>query len=324
MTQQRIDTRTMTREEWLEARRKGIGGSDAAAIVGLNPYSSRFTLWADKTGRLAPIEDNEAMRLGRDLESYVAERFQEHMEASGTPRKAYRHPDMLVSPDYPWAIANIDRRIVGERAGLECKTTSMLNTQQYRNGEFPPRFLVQCLHYLAVTGWDRWYLAVLILNREFMVFTIERSEWEDDIRALMEAEQEFWERHVVPDIAPEPDGSDNAAASLSEVYLGGTGLSIEAPHLRDNVAELISVKRKIKELKEQESLLSQHIKAELKDAEFARAGEYELTYKSSDRSTLNKKKLVARYPDLDFSECYSVSPVRTLRIKGEGEEDGSN
>lgn len=75
-----ISTAKMSREEWLEERRKSIGGSDAAAVIGMSRFASPYTVWMDKTGRLPEKEDTEAMRIGRDLEEYVAKRFE---EASG-------------------------------------------------------------------------------------------------------------------------------------------------------------------------------------------------------------------------------------------------
>lgn len=97
----------LTHEEWLEERRKSIGGSDAAALVGMNPYVTPYMLWADKTGRLPPKEDNEAMRQGRDLEAYVAQRF---CESSG--KKVHVHSQMLRNPEYPFAHANIDLSLI--------------------------------------------------------------------------------------------------------------------------------------------------------------------------------------------------------------------
>lgn len=93
--------------------------------------------------------------------------------------------------DYPFAIANIDREIVGEDAGLEIKTTSELNMKKFKGGEYPANYYCQCVHYMAMTGKQRWYLAVLIGNRDFRWFTIERDEAE--IAALMGAEADFWE-----------------------------------------------------------------------------------------------------------------------------------
>lgn len=88
--------RRLTREEWLAERRKGIGGSDAAAIIGMNHYVTPYMLWADKTGQLPEQEDNEAMRQGRDLEQYVADRF---IEATG--KRVRRHTAIIRNPAYP-------------------------------------------------------------------------------------------------------------------------------------------------------------------------------------------------------------------------------
>ena len=180
-----ISTAKMSHEEWLEERRKSIGGSDAAAVIGMSRFASPYTVWMDKTGRLPEKEDTEAMRIGRDLEEYVAKRFE---EASG--KKVRRCNYIIRNPAYPWAHADIDRRISGENAGLECKTTSTLDIRQFNGVEFPERYYAQCVHYLAVTGLDRWYLAVIVFGRGFFTYTLERDEAE--ISALMEAEKLFW------------------------------------------------------------------------------------------------------------------------------------
>ena len=122
-----ISTVKMSREEWLEERRKSIGGSDAAAVIGMSRFASPYTVWMDKTGRLPEKEDTEAMRIGRDLEEYVAKRFE---EASG--KKVRRCNYIIRNPAYPWAHADIDRRISSENAGLECKTTSTLDIRQFK------------------------------------------------------------------------------------------------------------------------------------------------------------------------------------------------
>ena len=157
---QRVSTKGMSREEWLMRRRKTIGGSDAAGIVGLSRWTSPFSVWADKTGRAAEKEDTEAMRQGRDLEAYVARRWMEE-----TGKRVYRLPAMLYHPKYPFAHADVDRMVMGENAGLECKTTFSLDLKQFNGVEFPVQYYAQCVHYLAVTGADRWYLAVLAYGR---------------------------------------------------------------------------------------------------------------------------------------------------------------
>jgi len=195
-----ISTKDMPREEWLAHRKKGIGGSDAAAILGHNEYRSPYSVWADKLGLLPERPDTEAMRQGRDLENYVARRFHEE---SG--KEVRRVNAILANAQYPVLTANIDRRIVGEAAGLECKTTSVMNLKKFKNGEYPAAYYCQCMHYLAVTGWDRWYLAVMVLNQGFYTFVIERDEGE--IQSLIQQELDFW-RLVETKTPPPIDGSE--------------------------------------------------------------------------------------------------------------------
>ena len=202
----RVSTRGMSRDAWLEQRRKTIGGSDAAAIVGLSKYASPFSVWAEKTGRLPEREDNEAMRQGRDLEDYVARRW---MEAAG--QKVHRVSAILYNSIYPFAHADVDRMLTGKNEGLECKTTATLDLKQFSGGEFPAQYYAQCVHYLAVTGAERWNLAVLAFGRGFFTFTLERDQAEID--ALMKAEAAFWQM-VEAGTPPLMDGSEASAETL--------------------------------------------------------------------------------------------------------------
>ena len=124
-------------EEWRQIRAKSIGGSDAAAILGLNPYKSAYALWMEKTGKVIPedVSGKEAVRLGNDLEDYVAKRF---MEATG--KKVRRENNTIFRDDLPFAHANYDRLVVGEKAGLEIKTTNALHLSKFKNGEFPANY----------------------------------------------------------------------------------------------------------------------------------------------------------------------------------------
>ena len=116
----------LSHEQWLELRRSGLGGSDASTVIGLNPYSSKLTLYADKKGILPEKEDTERMRLGRDLEEYVAQRFSEE-----TGKKVKRSGYMWRHPMYEFLLANIDREVIGEDAFLECKTTMNYEKHDY-------------------------------------------------------------------------------------------------------------------------------------------------------------------------------------------------
>ena len=302
---QKISTKGMSREEWLMRRRKTIGGSDAAGIVGLSRWASPFSVWADKTGRAAEKEDTEAMRQGRDLEDYVARRWMEE-----TGKRVYRLPAMLYHPKYPFAHADVDRMVMGENAGLECKTTFSLDLKQFNGVEFPVQYYAQCVHYLAVTGTDRWYLAVLAYGRGFFTFVLERDQAEID--ALMAAEAEFW-KLVEQDTPPDVDGSEATSAALREVY----------PISEQTTADLFgrdTVLREYMRLKEDKKVLDTRIgeientiKADMGEAESSLCGSFHISWKSQNRQTFQAKEFAKDHPSIDLAPYYKNTTSVPLR-----------
>ena len=134
-----VDTTKITHEEWLRYRKMGISGTDAGSICGLNPYRSAMQVFIDKTTDTIEEIDNEAMKQGRDLEEYVAQRFCEL-----TGKKVRRANAIFSNDEHPWMLANFDRLIVGERAGLECKTVSAYGADKWKDGAVPMHYLLQC------------------------------------------------------------------------------------------------------------------------------------------------------------------------------------
>lgn len=295
-------------EQWLEARRAGIGGSDAAAIVGLNPWSTPYAVWADKTGRTPPKEDNEIMRQGRDLEQYVAERW---MEVTG--KKCRRRTQILSNPDYPFALANVDRMVVRENAGLECKTTSMMNLKKFKNGEYPETYYCQCMHYMAVTGADRWYLGVLVLSRGFHTFVIERDE--DEIKALMDAERDFW-KYVTSDTPPPVDGLDPTTGAINTIYSDASDDGVIDLFGRENeINEYLALKAQIKALGIEKERIEQELKEELQLNERGFCGGYQINWKKQSRRSFQAKDYAKDNPDIDLEDYYKVSKFRKFEIK---------
>jgi putative phage-type endonuclease len=298
-------TLDMPREQWLELRKKGIGGSDSAAIVGLDRYRSAFDVYAEKIGLKPEQPDNEAMRQGRDLEQYVAERF---MEATG--KKVRRRNAMLQHPEHPFMLANIDRWVVGENAGFEAKTTSVLNRTKFSQGEFPPSYYVQCMHYMAVTGADRWYLAVLVLNKAFHVFTIERDEAE--IQALIAAEKDFWENHVLKQIPPAPDGSEATSEVIKQLFPEAKEREEVALFgYEDKIEQYLQLDAQLKELEKQKDAIKQELQLALSDAEIGRAQGYIVEWKNQVRQSLDTKKLKSE--QIEIYEKY-LKPAQTVRM----------
>lgn len=303
---QRVSTKGMSREEWLMRRRKTIGGSDAAGIVGLSRWASPFSVWADKTGRAAEKEDTEAMRQGRDLEDYVARRWMEE-----TGKRVYRLPAMLYHPKYPFAHADVDRMVMGENAGLECKTTFSLDLKQFNGIEFPVQYYAQCVHYLAVTGADRWYLAVLAYGRGFFTFVLERDQAEID--ALMAAEADFW-KLVEQDTPPDVDGSEATSAALREVYPISEHATADLFGRDTVLREYMRLKEDKKALDTRLGEIENTIKADMGEAESGLCGSFHISWKSQNRQIFQAKEFAKDHPSIDLAPYYKNTNLRPFKV----------
>lgn len=302
----KTSTVNMSREEWLEHRRKTIGGSEAACILGLNPWVSPYSVWAEKLGKLPERDDNEAMRQGRDLESYVAQRFTEE-----TGKKVRRENNILVNPDYPFAHANVDRMIVGEDAGLECKTTSTLNLKNFKNGAFPDTYYVQCVHYMMVTGCKKWYLAVLVLNKAFMVFEIERDEAE--IEALARSEADFW-KLVESQTTPIADGSSSTTETINTIFPDADGDSVSLFGFDADLESYIALTKQIKALEALKDEAANKVKSFLENSSRGESDRYRVSWAAQTRQTFDVKEFAKDHPDMDLSNYYKTSKYRTFKV----------
>lgn len=196
-----VDTKDMPKDEWLDWRRKGVTGTDTSAIFGMNQYKSAYQCYQDKLGLLPQIEDNNRMRMGRDMEDVVAKWFSED-----TGFKVQNRYAIYQSAMYPWMLANIDRWIVGEKAILECKT-AMYMFQKEKWGEsgtdeVPDDYLFQVYHYMIVFGVRIGYLAVIFTDtKEFRVYRFELNEALAE--QIIEGTRDFWEGNVLGGVHPD-------------------------------------------------------------------------------------------------------------------------
>lgn len=302
----KISTVDMSREDWLTERRKSLGGSDVASILGMNEYSSPYSVWADKLGKLPEKEDNEAMRLGRDLEDYVAQRFTEK-----TGKKVRRENAILRNPDMPYLHANVDRVVVGENAVLECKTVSALNLAQYKNGEYPARFYAQCCEYMLVCGFEKAYLAVLVLGKEFLVFEIERDE--NELEALKGACEEFW--HYVETKTPPPvDGTESSSKAITALYPESNDTTIDLFPIGNTLMAYNAVCAQIKTLEADKEALANEVKAYMKEAQGGENDKFRVSWKSSTRQTFDSKAFAKDHPNMSLAKYYKTTNVRTFKV----------
>ena len=215
-------TSDMEKEEWLEHRRRGIGGSDAAAILGMNPWRTPMDVWLEKTGEFTRNdEENEKMYWGTALEDIVAREFM-----TRTGLKVRRRNAILKHKQYPFMLANVDRLVVRQSAGLECKTAGQYSADDWAVG-VPDYYIPQVQHYMAVTGYKTWYVAVLIGGQEFKYYKVARDD--SFIRELIQAETAFWE--LVEERTPPPiDGTSASTELIKKLYPEAEkGKEIELP-----------------------------------------------------------------------------------------------
>ena len=298
--------KTSGREEWKALRKNYIGGSDSSAVVGMNPFKSAYSLWAEKTGKIPEFEGNLSTEVGTYLEDFVAKLFERE-----TGKKVRRNNRSLVNDLYPFAIANIDREIVGEDAGLEIKTTSELNLKRFKNGEYPQNYYCQCMHYLAVTGKEKWYLAVLIGNRDFRIFEIERDE--EEINALMSAEKTFWEC-VKNDTAPDPDGTGSTSETIKTIYPESNLDTVNLFAYDNELKQYVALGEQIKELKALQDEMANKVKAFMSEAGRGESDAFKVSWTSSERKTFDSKAFAADHTEIDMDNYYKTSSVRTFRV----------
>ena len=203
-----------SREEWLEERKKGIGGSDAAVILGLNPYKNNIRLWEEKTGKVQAedISDKPYVKYGTQAEDLLRELFKLDF-----PQYEVSHDEntIIKHPKYPFLFASLDGQLVDKETGelgiLEIKTTNILQSMQKKKWKekIPDNYFCQVLHYLNVTGYSFAILKAQLkydfdgdIKLETRHYKINRCDFEEDIKELEKAEVEFWTKYVEKDIQP--------------------------------------------------------------------------------------------------------------------------
>ncbi|UEP28010.1 YqaJ viral recombinase family protein [Burkholderia sp. B21-007] len=309
-----VKTQELSRDDWLAVRRTGIGGSDAAAAIGLNPYMSPLELWLVKTGRADglprpdPDDTTSPTYWGTLLEPIVAASYTKQ-----TGNRVRRVNAVLRHPTIPWMLANLDREIVGARDAqiLECKTAGEFGARLWRDG-VPEYVQIQVQHQLAVTGKTAAHVAVLLCGQALEVHRIER----DDalIGRLVELEARFWQ-FVESDTPPPADGSESADRALRHLYPGhgGTVDFTDERHLSSAFADLVAVRAEIEARLAIEARLKQTIQQAMGEATRAVFETGEVSFKRSrGSSAVDLKRLLADHPQ--FETQYATSKPGSRRF----------
>ena len=296
------------RKAWLEMRKTGIGGSDCAVVLGISKWKSQWELWLEKTGQveIEDNSDNEYIEAGNRLENTIAEWF---CDKTG---KKVRRCGMLRSKEHPWMLADVDRLIVGENAILECKTAAHWKLEEWNEDNIPDAYYLQVQHYLAVGGYDKAYIAVLVGGHKFIWKEIPRND--DDIAVIIEAEERFWQKNVIEKALPEADGSDGCTKAISLHFEGG---ETEAEELEGDydlmLRDLEALKEDRKKLDLAIATCENKLKVRMGNAEFGRSAKYNVYFKTTNRNAFNSKQFEKDYPEL-YSKYLKTTSYRSLRV----------
>lgn len=211
--------RASDRGTWLRERRTGIGGSDAAAVLGLNPWRSPLAVYAEKIGAADDAEENEAMLWGTKLEPLVLDHF-----GSVTGRIVRPAQTLLRSKTHPWILATLDGIQESEDRGegqVEIKCTGL--AEKWEEGP-PPYVLAQVQHQLHVTSYPYASVAALFNGKSFAWWDIERDE--EFIAHMLDVEAEFWGRVELRE-PPDPGPTWGDRQTLARLYPKDSGAIVQ-------------------------------------------------------------------------------------------------
>lgn len=308
-------TRAVQKREKLEMKevndRLGyIGGSDAGVVLGVNPYKTRYALWAEKTGQTQPpdLSDNNAVRWGTKLEQFVSEEYEMR-----TGEKLRRDNLFHVHPNYDFIGAHLDRRVNGKKKLVEIKTATSFSAKEFGTegtAEVPLHYLAQCAHYMAVTDVDQTDLVVALLDkRDIKIYTIDRDEHLEKV--LLEKEASFWEL-VLSNTAPKPQTLDD----INQMYREANQSSIVAPpEVEEELRELAAIKEELKDMKKQAEDKEKAIKAYLANNEILTdvTGKKIASWKNQTSRRFDSKAFRDIHPDL-FEAFSKQGESRVFRL----------
>lgn len=317
--------------EWLKLRKELIsqerlGGSMVGVAAGMSSYKSRLRLYGELRGEIPEqdLSQREAVRVGKDLEGYVAERFE---ELSG--KKVHRENCIFVNDAYPNLFATIDRKVANESSGLECKTANAMMAARFTDNCFPESYYAQVCSYLAVTELQRWYLCVCVMGiatKVYLLTTIpeeieNKPAWvtgatyvsPEELKACNQVAAAFWQSVRIGDMPI--DGSDDTTEVLKAYYPTSNGNALNLGGEFDVLfQERDFLKQEIKSNEVRVAEIDNLIRMRLGEAEVAYTPGYKVTWKSSSTTKVTNDAIAKVHGGTIPPEYYQTTSSRTLRI----------
>jgi putative phage-type endonuclease len=310
------------RAEWLRWRGGGVGASDVAAILGLSPWASPWSVWAEKVGLLTSDDNpSEAMEFGKWAELAIGPWFTERTGLYVAAQQGWRE-----HPEHRYHRATIDGEVhdayttdaldnIGATdlhrpplGGLEIKTTG----PGRKWDEIPAHYQSQAQWQMHVCTWERVWFAVLMGRRLDTDHILERDQ--ADIDFMVERVDAFWHDHVLTGIPPEVDGSDATAAAMAQVWpQHDPGRKVSLDEIEHVIGIWVDAKAAKKIAEEDEKAAAAVLKEALEDAEVGTVGGAKaVSWKTQTRRAVDVAALKATHPDI-AKACTTETSVRVLR-----------
>lgn len=310
------------RDDWLERRKAGIGGSDVAGILELSPWATPFSVWADKTDQYDGWDDeNESMYWGRVLEDVVVDEFQARSGLHVHGRQWLVH-----HPQHPWAMCTLDGLAFESPflvdASVDFEDFDPLGNVQVKtdagfgkwNDGVPDQYRIQVQWEMFVTGLEHTWIPVLHGGRHYECYEVEY----DDVlsQKIFARVSEFRDRFIVGDETPDVDGSDVTAGVVKGMWSESSGAEIDlAPDAAADLEALIGWKAQRKEIDEQVKRLETRIRVAMQDAEVGFVdGVKRVSYPQITSQRLDSKRLKEDRPDV-WEKYAEPSSYRRLTVK---------
>lgn len=298
------------RPTWLAERRKGLGGSDVAAALGLNPYWSPFALWLEKSGRLDEArEETEAMLMGRLLEPVILDRYQEahpDIELVRAPG-LYRHPEVPYLLGTPDALASSGRVVEAKAPGYDFAGA-------WEDESTPLGYKLQALTYCLIMGMEQATIVAIIGGQQYVERELDLDGPTADL--LLSRVSAWWQRHIIEDTPPELDAAESTTAALKALYEAEPGVVIDLPSQMVEVArDYWRAHEEANAAAERKALAANRFRAAMGRAEIAVAdgfGDPLATWKESSVRRVDLDALRKAHPGI-VAEFTREVPQRTLR-----------
>lgn len=306
-----VSTKNMTRKEWLDFRKCGIGGSDVAVICGLNKYKSPLQLWIEKTGQMEPEEAGEPAYWGNVMEPIIRNEF-----SNRTGFKVDIINSILRHPEHKFMLANVDGIVIdndGKKSIFEAKTASAFKADLWEDDKIPEEYMLQIQHYMAVTRINSTYIAALVGGNKFIYKKIEKDD--ELVSMIIELEYDFWES-IINNEPPAPDGSESCSNLLSKLYPSAYNKSkiILPDEALKLVKQFNAAKEQEKYFSELKDEASNKLKSMLGENETGIINDFTVSWKNVTSNRLDTKAFKEEVPEI-YEHYVKPSVSRRFTIK---------